>query len=53
MITAYLNDHEASYIDLKSVEVKNGWPHGLDMDSRMVHIPSSLILYIVDNPDAE
>lgn len=30
MITVYLNDRDASYIDLKSVEVKGGGPWNRD-----------------------
>lgn len=51
MITVYLNDREASYVELQNLEVEDGWAHGLNLDGRYIHIPASSILYIEDDND--
>lgn len=51
MITVYLNDREASYIELQNLEVEKQWAHGLDLDGQSIHIPSGSILYIEEKND--
>lgn len=50
MTTVYLNDQEASYIDLKTVQDTNaeGWFNAVDIHGQYVHIPISSILYVVE-----
>ena len=51
MITAYLNDHEASCIELQTLISKDNWAHGVDTDGNDIHIPSTSILYIEEDND--
>lgn len=51
MITVYLNDHGADYIELQTLVIKDDWAHGVDTDGRDIHIPSTSILYIVEDSD--
>ena len=51
MITVYLNDHGADYIELQTLVIKDYWAHGVDTDGRDIHIPSTSILYIVEDSD--
>lgn len=51
MITVYLNDYGADYIELQTLVIKDDWAHGVDTDGRDIHIPLTSILYIVEDSD--
>lgn len=51
MITVYLNDHGAGYIELQTLVIKDDWAHGVDIYGRDIHISSTSILYIVEDSD--
>ncbi|MCC4501912.1 helix-turn-helix domain-containing protein [Limosilactobacillus reuteri] len=48
----YLNDREESYVDLSYMGVSDkNFIHGTDNYGRIVHIPVSSVLYVVENND--
>lgn len=51
MTTAYLNDREASYIDLENILSMNteGWFKAIDMDGNKINIPINSILYVEED----
>lgn len=51
MITVYLKNHGADYIELQTLAIKYGWAHGVDTDGRDIHIPLTSILYIEEDSD--
>lgn len=51
MITVYLKNHGADYIELQTLAIKDDWAHGVDTDGRDIHIPLTSILYIEEDSD--
>lgn len=51
MTTVYLNNQGVDYIELQTLAIKDSWAHGVDTDGRDTHIPSTSILYIVEDSD--
>lgn len=51
MITVYLNNHRADYIELQTLAIKDNWAHGVDTDGKDIYIPLTSILYTEEDSD--
>lgn len=51
MITVYLNNHRADYIELQTLVIKDNWVYGVDMYGRNTYFPLTSILYTVEDSD--
>lgn len=51
MITVYLNNHRADYIELQTLVIKDNWAYGVDTDGKDIYIPLTSILYTEEYSD--